>query len=821
MRPDSEKMEELQKFNGGKSMSVDYSFLLSQMTLEEKASMCSGSTFWLTQPVERLGIPCVWVSDGPNGLRKEKRSAGLNLMGTSETSTCFPSSATTANSWDVSLMKEIGHAIAGEAKALSVTTVLGPGVNIKRNPLCGRNFEYFSEDPFLSGRMGAAFINGVQSSSIGTSLKHFCANNEEHLRMSIDSVIDERTLREIYLSAFEYIVKTENPETVMCSYNRVNGEYMSENKRILGDILRDEWGYENIIVSDWGAVNDRVLGIKAGLDLEMPANNGVNDKKIVEAVNNGELSEEDLDKCVLRLLKFAFEAKEHECHNKAINLSVNHAVAKKAAVKSAVLLKNENCNLPVDENEKITVIGALAKYVRYQGAGSAHINPFRTVSFCQALDSNNIDYTYADGYKIKGTGVDYTLIGEACKAAQNSSRIIVFIGLTDAYESEGYDRTHMKLPESHIELIKRLVEINDNITVVLSGGSPVELYEFKDKVKSILHMYLGGQAAGEAAYDLIFGKENPCGKLAETYPLKYEDNIVSNYFPMGPRSVEYRESIFVGYRYYDSAKKDVAFPFGHGLSYTQFEYSDIKAAHKKDGSVSVTFKIKNTGSRCGEEIAQLYVKAPVSKIFKAEKELKGFTKIKLEPGEEKKCEINLDSRAFSYYNVNISGWHVEGGEYTILIGASSRDIRLKTAVRMKDSNPDAVVPDYSGTAPSYYKIGECDIVPDNEFEALYGKKLIGNEPFKKGELTINNSVEQVAVSGFGKAIYAIMKYGAKLVSVTTENPEMSARSAIDIPLRSFNSFTGGFLSQQTVEGMLDLCNGKSGGFMKMIKGFRK
>jgi len=800
-----------------------YLDILSQLTLDEKLSLLSGKTYWLTQEIDRLGVPSVWMSDGPHGMRKEKQTGGTNIMQESETSTCFPTAVTTASSWDTDLLEEVGATIADEAKALKVTTVLGPGVNIKRSPLCGRNFEYISEDPFLTSRLGASYVHGVQKNGIGVSLKHYCANNEEHIRMSIDSVVDDRALREIYLSAFEHIVKTEQPTTVMCSYNRIYGTYLSDNKKMLTDILRDEWGFKGIVVSDWGAVNDRVEGIKAGLDLEMPGNKGMNNKYIKKALDEGRISIEDVDKLVYRMIKFAFECKANEGNGYDIDFAAHHQIAKKAAAQSAVLLKNEGA-LPLKDYQSVAVIGALADKLRYQGAGSSHINAWKTVSFKKAMENKGQAFTYAPGYTLKGDGYNKKLIAEACEAAKGKEAVLVFIGLTDAFESEGFDRKHIDMPASHAILVEELSKVNDNIIVVLSCGSPIKIGDWEKKTTAILNMYLPGQAGGEAAYDLIYGKANPSGKLAETFPLANEDNLVSAYFPMGPRTVEYRESIYVGYRYFDKAKKAVKYPFGHGLSYTDFEYSDLKLSKKKitEGEeLTLSFKVKNTGTVAGAEVAQVYVVNPESKIYKAEKELKGFKKIFLGAKEEKTVEITLDERAFSFYNVLINDWHAESGKYGLLVGSSSQDIRLEGEVSVTTAKPDAPVPDYTETAPCYYNMENTTFVPDDEFRAVLGREIPDNSEFVKGNLTINSSVSQVAVSPFGKALCTILCNGAKVVALTAENPDMITESIKDMPLRSFSGFTGGLLSPTTVEGILDLCNGTKGGFKKLVSGFRK
>ena len=796
-----------------------YVEILNSLTLEEKASLCSGKTFWLTKEIEGK-VPSVWMSDGPHGLRKEKASAGTNIMRPAETATCFPTAVTTGSSWDVELLEEVGNAIAEEAKCLGVTTVLGPGINMKRSPLCGRNFEYIAEDPFLAGRLGASYVHGVQKNGIGVSVKHFCANNQEHDRMSIDTIVDERALREIYLSAFEYIVKKEQPKTIMSSYNRVNGTYMAENKRLLTDVLRGEWGFEGMVVSDWGGINDRVEGVKAGNDLEMPGNGGMNDRKIVKAVKAGELSMEDLDKVVLRLIKFAIEAKPNESTGE-IDFDKHHALARKAAANGAVLLKNDG-GLPLSGNENIAVIGTLAKELRYQGAGSSHINCPKTVSFTDALDEAGKKYTYSDGYSLKGDGYNEKLINKAVEASKGKDAVLVFVGLTAAYESEGFDRRHMEMPSSHVTLINEILKVNQNVIVIISGGSPVVIGDWADKVKSILNMYLTGQAGGEATLDLVYGAVNPSGKLAETYPIANEDALSSAYYQMGPRSVEHRESIYIGYRYFDTAGKEVRYPFGYGLSYTNFEYSDIKlsaSAINEGEDLVVSFKIKNVGERDGAEVAQVYVSAPESKIYKAQKELKGFAKVFLKAGEEKEVNITLDSRAYAYYNVNINDWHVESGVYKILVGASSRDIKLESEVNVTGAKADVEVPDYSAVAPVYYNLATATEVKEEEFQAVYGKELPGNAPFEKGSFTINNTISQLRPSAFVNGMYLLLTNAAKLVAIGAENPEMITQSVKDLPLRAFSGWTGGIVSPYTVEGILDCCNGVKGGLGKIFGGF--
>ena len=804
---------------------ANYEEILKQMTLEEKASLCSGSDFWHTQPVERLNVPAVFMSDGPHGLRKEKESQGTNIMKLSYPAVCFPTAVTLASSWDTDLAVEIGQAIADEAKEQGQSTVLGPGVNIKRSPLCGRNFEYFSEDPYLAGQMGASWVHGVQSQNIGVSLKHFCANNQEHIRMSVDTVCDERTMREIYLPAFEHTVKTEQPTTIMPSYNKVNGTYMCENKKYLTDILRDEWGFKGITISDWGAVNDRVEGVKAGNDLEMPSNNGMNDYQIIQAVKEGRLDEADLDKIALRMIKFAFECKAKEVPNYKTDYEKHHLLARKAASQGSVLLKNDDEILPLKGDEKIAVIGALAKHSRYQGAGSSRINPTKLVSFVDALTAAGKNFTYADGYTLKNDGYKASLIKEAQKVAKDADKVIAFIGLTDEFESEGFDRTHLNMPSSHEILIDKLYEVNPNIIVVLVCGSPVSTRDWTEKTKGLLLAYLQGQAAGEAVMDVLYGQVNPSGKLAETFPIRLHDCITSKYFPMGPKTVEYREGIYVGYRYYEKANKPVAFPFGYGLSYTRFEYSDLKVSAlkaKETDIIEVSFKIKNVGEVDGAEIAQLYIGDVESTIYRPVKELKRFKKVFIKAGETAEVKFSLDSRCFSYYNVKINDWHVESGDFDILVGASSKDIKLSARIYVESANPSAEIPDYRESAPCYYDLtSENYDVPDNQFEAVLGRELPDNTPFKRGEFTMNSTVSDISITHLGKTLQRIIKLGTKLFAGNSENSQMLEASAKDMPLRSFMGFSGGILSTMSVEGLRDMLNKKRGGFKKFRKGFKE
>lgn len=665
--------------------------LIKQMSLEEKASLCSGLNFWNTKPIERLNIPSIMMTDGPHGLRKQ--SEGADHLGINESveATCFPTASALACSFDRDLVKELGIAIGEECQSENVSIVLGPGANIKRSPLCGRNFEYYSEDPYLSSEMAKNQIQGTQSQGIGTSLKHFAANNQEHRRMTIDTIVDERTLREIYLASFETAVKEAQPWTVMCAYNKLNGEYCSENYRLLTEILRNEWGFEGFVVSDWGAVNDRDKGLSSGLELQMPADGGMGDNLIVEAVKRNRLSEGVLDEAVERILNIIFKAVENKRENVIYSKEKHHELARKIAGECMVLLKNEEKILPLKKEEKIAVIGELATKVRYQGGGSSHINPTKVDNAYEEIVNfaGTENVRYARGYDLSIDDTIYDLAEEAKKLAIEADKVILFIGLPERYESEGFDRTHLNIPKNQYDLVKTLKSVNENIVVVLSNGSPIEM-PFVSDVKAILEAYLTGQASGKAICDLLYGEVNPSGKLAETFPLKLSDNPSYLNFPGEVDKVEYKEGIFVGYRYYDKKAMDVLFPFGYGLSYTNFEYSNLKISKNEiddTEKVTVSVNIKNIGDVFGKEIVQLYIRDKESSVTRPEKELKGFEKIGLEPGEEKEVTFILNKRSFAYYNVDLGDWHVESGEFEILIGKSSREIVLKEVITVNTTSP--------------------------------------------------------------------------------------------------------------------------------------
>ena len=654
------------------------------MTLEEKAGMCSGLDFWHLKEVEHLGIPKVMVSDGPHGLRKQDEKGDHLGINDSIKAVCFPPAVLSACSFDRGLMEEMGKAIGREAQANDVSVVLGPAVNIKRSPLCGRNFEYYSEDPYLAGEIAAAFVKGVQSQHVGTSIKHFAANNQEYRRMSSSSEVDERTLREIYFPAFEIAVKKAQPYTFMCSYNQINGTFASENKWLLTDVLRGEWGFKGYVMSDWGAVNDRVKGLEAGLELEMPASGGDNDAMIVKAVKDGALEEKILDQAVERILRIIFEYADHR-KPQEFTMEKDHEEAQHIAEESMVLLKNENHILPLKTSEKAAFIGGFARNTRFQGGGSSHINCFKTTN---VLDSVPCDaqVVYAEGFPADRDFYDKVLADEAVKAAAEADKAVIFAGLPESFESEGYDRSHMRLPECQNRLITEILKVQPNTVIVLHNGSPVEM-PWLGEIKGLLETYLGGQAGGAAAANILYGKINPSGKLAETMPLKLSDNPSYLNFGGGEK-VEYREGIFVGYRYYDTKEMDVAFPFGYGLSYTTFAYSNLKLSMEnptEKDTVMVSADVTNTGKSAGKEVVQLYIRDLTGSAIRPEKELKGFEKVFLEPGETKTVTMELNKRSFAWYNTELHDWFAASGDYEILVGASSRDIRLTETLHLNSS----------------------------------------------------------------------------------------------------------------------------------------
>ena len=802
--------------------------IVSKMSLEQKASFVSGYNYWQLQYSDELGLPQIIVTDGPHGLRKKnpdkKATDGVGL-GNSVPTTCFPPAATSSCSWDPELLKAEGEAIAEECLKEQVSVLLGPGTNIKRAPTCGRNFEYFSEDPYLAGKCSAGFVNGVQSKGIGTSLKHYACNSQEAFRMVINEVVDERAMRELYLTAFEICVKESQPWTIMNSYNRINGVYASQNAHLQEQILRKEWGYENLIVTDWGSSVDRIPGLINGTDLEMPASGDLNTKKIIAAVKSGELDEAVLDKRVDNVVALIMKAKKVLSNKHTYDKDAHHAIACKVAEGSMVLLKNDDAILPVKKGQKIAVIGELAASPRFQGAGSSVINPTMLDNALDELKKLGADVVYARGYDKSKDVIDEALVSEAVAAAKNADVALVFAGLTDEFEGEGYDRLNIEMPGCHNNLISAVAAANANTAVVLAGGSVIRM-PWINEVKGLLNAGLGGQAGGKAVAKILTGVVNPSGKTSETYPLSYEENPTYGNYPAGPVTSEHRESVYIGYRYYDTAKKDVLFPFGYGLSYTSFEYSDIKvsaSAIKDTDTLTVSFKVKNTGDMDGAEVAQLYVADKESTIFRPVKELKGFKKVFLAAGEEKEVSIELDKRAFAFYNVAINDWMVETGEFDILVAASSRDIRLSATVTV-ESTVDAYIPDYRQSAPAYYT-ADVNGMTGSQFEAVYGSAMPSSEPDTTKPVDIYSCLNDARHTKWGGRICRLIEWiMSKMGSAENGDGKMLSAMATQIPVRNFMAMSMGVFSPKMADGLLMILNdGQSSaiGLLKILAGIPK
>lgn len=664
--------------------------IIQSLTLEEKAGLCQGATFWTTMEIPGKGVPAIMMTDGPHGLRKQTGEADHMGMNPSVPATCFPSAAAICCSWDEDLIRRIGQALGEECRQEGVSVLLGPGVNMKRSPLCGRNFEYFSEDPYLSSNMAKSHIQGVQSQGVGTSLKHFAVNNQETRRMTVDARVDERTLREIYLASFETAVKEAKPWSVMAAYNKVNGEYCCENHHLLREILRDEWGYDGVVLSDWGAANDQMKGIPEGFDLRMPFNGKRYQELIVKAVKDGTLKEEDLDRTVRRILTLVKKGSEGQRTDFHYDADAHHKLSVEAAAESAVLLKNDNCTLPFDRKDKIAVIGRLAQHIRYQGGGSSNVNPTRLRNLLDVLDQDHTDisYEYAPGYRLKKDVADDDYTETALRCADGADKILYCMGLPYGWESEGIDRTHLRLPDNQIELLGKLRASGKPVVVLLFTGAPVEM-PWLDQANAILTMYTAGQGMAEAAWKLLLGEKNPCGKLAETWPLRLEHTPCSLNYPQTETAV-YEEGIYIGYRYYDKKKLDTLFDFGYGLSYTTWDYTNLRVssntldAENPHSVINVEVDVTNTGTKAGSEIVELYVKKTDPRVSRPEKELKGFRKVYCEPGETRTVSFTLNIRSFSYYSTRIHDWYAESGEYLIMAGAAVRDIRAEIPVNVKN-----------------------------------------------------------------------------------------------------------------------------------------
>ena len=753
---------------------MDIKALVSQMTLEEKAGLCSGLDFWHTKPVERLGVPSVMVSDGPHGLRKQDEKADHLGVNDSIKAVCMPAACATASSFDRDLMGRMGQAIGDSCQHEKLGVVLGPAVNIKRSPLCGRNFEYFSEDPYLAGEMSAAYINGVQSKNVGTSIKHFAANSQEHRRMSSSSNADERTLREIYFPAFEISVRKAQPWTVMCSYNRINGVYASENPWLLTDVLRREWGFKGYVMSDWGAVSDRVAGVAAGLDLEMPSSGGINDRKIVAAVKSGELDEKIVDQACERILEINYRYLDNARPETPWDQEADHQLSARIAEECMVLLKNDGI-LPLNKTDEVAFIGEFAAKPRFQGGGSSHINAFRTTSAVEA--AQGLPVTYVQGYSAARDMATDEMIAEAVQAAKAAKVAVVFAGLPDAYESEGYDRAHMAMPACQNRLIEAVAGANPNTVVVLHNGSPVEM-PWLGKVKAVLEAYLGGQAVGIAAVRLLYGDANPCGHLAETFPVKLSDNPSYLYYGGEGNEADYREGVFVGYRYYDKKEMPVLFPFGFGLSYTTFACSNLRLSGAKitdQETLTAAVTVTNTGSRAGKTVVQLYVGDRESTVLRPIRELKGFEKVELQPGESRDVTFTLDKRAFAYWNAAIHDWHVETGAFTIEVGQSSRDIEVSGEVTVEST---VALPRHY-TADSIF----MDVMADPKAKEALGPMLASIQKAFAPSADAGDAAQEAISADMG---LAMMRY---------------------MPLRGLVSFSPDKVTDDTLKQLLDALNG--------------
>ena len=776
---------------------------ITKMTLEEKAAFVSGKNFWESKDFEKYGIKSHMLTDGPHGLRKQSGDSdhlGINL---SDTAVCFPTASATACSFDPKLLEKMGEALGDKCIRENVSVILGPGVNMKRSPLCGRNFEYFSEDPLLAGEMAAGLVNGIQSKKIGASVKHFAANNQEYARMVNDSNVDERALREIYLPAFEIAVKKSQPYTVMCSYNKINGVYSSRNKWLLTDVLRNEWGFKGLVVTDWGALENPVEAIKAGCDLEMPSSGDENAKKIVEAIKQGKLKEADLNSSVKRMLELCLKTQDKL--ESTSSDEKDHELARKVACESAVLLKNENNILPLKNNEEVLIVGNMAIKPRYQGAGSSKIVVTKLDSIYDSAIAQSKNVKFVQGYD--DLNANDELISEAVEAAKQCDKVIVVCGLPDEYEGEGYDRNYFNMPESHIKLIKEISKVNSNIIAVLQGGSPFDL-GWQDKVDGILLTYLSGQAGGSATVDLLWGKVNPSGKLAETWPKKIKDCPASKYYPGKVKAVEYRESIYVGYRYYNTANVDVYYPFGYGLSYTNFAYDNLEIINKNDDIYEVSLDVTNTGKVAGKEIVQLYISMKNSKIFRASLELKAFSKVSLKPRETKKVTLVFNKDAFRYYNTEANKFAIEGGDYEVLIGKSSKDIVLKSNIKVTGDGLEKLLLDKYSKLTDYYNPSVPFKADKRQFEILLGHKASEGEFDKKGEFSDSSCLEDLRSTFIGKVLYNfVSKSPLKVLEDNADEGMKNNASSmlLTIPLRAITM--SGRISKKQVDGIVDIANG--------------
>lgn len=803
-------------------MKLKYQEIISQMTLDEKCYMFSGRDFWMTRSVERVGIKSIMLADGPHGVRKQEGAGDQLGIHASVPATCFPPAATIANSWDPSLGEEIGRCIGEEAASQGVSVILGPGLNIKRNPLCGRNFEYFSEDPYLSGKITAGYVRGIQENGVSACPKHFAANSQELRRMASNSVMDERTLREIYLTGFEIAVKEAKPKSIMSAYNRINGVYANEDQHLLQTILRDEWGFDGFVVSDWGGSNDHVEGVRAGAHLEMPTTGGDSDEELIQAVKDGKIEESLIDKRLDELLDVIFSTRSavEKASGKPFDVEAHHKMAEKASAESIVLLKNDDAILPLKKRTKVALIGDFAETPRYQGAGSSVVNPTKIYSAKEMIQNFDLDVVgFEQGY-IRTGQEDAILKNKAVELAQKADVVLLYLGLNEISESEGLDRTHMKMPENQISLLNTIERVNKNIVVVMSAGSAVEM-PWLSKCKALIHGYLSGQAGASAMLKAIMGEVNPSGKLAESYPFVYEDIPSSPYFPSKERNAEYREGLFVGYRYFETVGKDVLFPFGYGMSYTTFSYSDLQVEanpQNRENSAKVTFTITNTGKTNGAEVAQVYVGVKKPTIYRPAKELKGFKKVFLKAGESKKVTIFLDDKAFRYFNVKTNRFEVDSGEYEIMVGSTVADIHLVGNVAVDGTN--APPANDMAKLPSYAN-GDVLAVSDSEWKELLGHKIPDGKFSKM--LEENDAICQLyyAKSAFARLVYKIM---TRMINKNYKKgkPDLNILFIYNMTFRGIGKMTGGRVSRYMIEGIMKIVNGHFfGGLGQVISGFFK
>ena len=765
--------------------------LLKELTLEEKCALLSGAETFKTRGMPEHGIPQIWLSDGPHGLRKQAGESDHLGLNPSVPATCFPTASAIANSWDTALGEEIGAALGEEAAAQEVSVVLGPGLNMKRNPLCGRSFEYFSEDPYLAGKLAAGYIRGIQSKGVAACPKHFAVNSQETRRMASDSIVDERTLREIYLTGFEIAVKEGHPRSIMSSYNLVNGTYANENKHLLMEILRGEWGFDGAVITDWGGSNDHALGVKNGSTLEMPAPGGDSVRELLAAVESGKIAESDIDARLSELLPLVFDTKAAlDAAPREFDAEAHHALARRAAAESLVLLKNEGALLPLAAGSKVAVIGDFAKNPRYQGAGSSMVNSTQVdVLLDKLIDSELNIIGYQQGFDRHGKP-DAALQKSACELATQADTVILCMGLDEIAESEGLDRSNLRLAQNQVDLLQAVAAVNPKIVVVLYSGSVVET-PWLDNCQALLYAALGGQAGAGAVADALTGKVNPCGKLAETWPLAYADIPSAADFATRRKTVEYREGLYIGYRYFTTAEKAVRFPFGYGMSYTTFAYSDM-AADEQGVSLTVT----NTGSVAGTEIVQLYVAKKNSELFRPAKELKGFARVTLAPGEKQRITIMLDDKAFRFWNVKANRWEIEGGEYELLVGASVEDIRLCEKISVHGT---ATVHPYEDVDLDCYYKGDVLSVSDADFEKLLGHPI----PDGKTKIDRNLTLGELnhARSPLGWLVWLVLTILLD-VSYKRGKPDLNILFQYNMPLRALAKMTNGAISMGMVDGIV-------------------